>query len=149
MADSVNTEYQVNIPVFEGPMDLLLHLVTKNRIDIHDIPIQRITSQYLDYLNAASEFDLELGSSFFAMASTLLLIKSRVLLPKRRQEETGDESEQEDPRGELARSLETFLLPGCRPLSLPFMMRFMKRRHAGCLRKRFPLKRRLKRWEAR
>ena len=108
MADSVNTEYQVNIPVFEGPMDLLLHLVTKNRIDIHDIPIQSITSQYLDYLNAASEFDLELGSSFFAMASTLLLIKSRVLLPKRRQEETGDESEQEDPRGELARSLETF-----------------------------------------
>ena len=77
MADSVNTEYQVNIPVFEGPMDLLLHLVTKNRIDIHDIPIQSITSQYLDYLNAASEFDLELGSSFFAMASTLLLIKSR------------------------------------------------------------------------
>ena len=109
MADSVNTEYQVNIPAFEGPMDLLLHLVTKNRIDIHDIPIQSITSQYLDYLNAASEFDLELGSSFFAMASTLLLIKSRVLLPKRRQEETGDESEQEDPRGELARSLETFL----------------------------------------
>ena len=108
MADSVNTEYQVNIPVFEGPMDLLLHLVTKNRIDIHDIPIQSITSQYLDYLNAASEFDLELGSSFFAMASTLLLIKSRVLLPKRRQEETGEESEQEDPRGELARSLETF-----------------------------------------
>lgn len=99
MADSVNTEYQVNIPVFEGPMDLLLHLVTKNRIDIHDIPIQSITSQYLDYLNAASEFDLELGSSFFAMASTLLLIKSRVLLPKRRQEETGDESEQEDPAG--------------------------------------------------
>ena len=108
MADSVNTEYQVNIPVFEGPMDLLLHLVTKNRIDIHDIPIQSITSQYLDYLNAASEFDLELGSSFFAMAATLLFIKSRVLLPKRRQEETGDESEQEDPRGELARSLETF-----------------------------------------
>ena len=99
MADSVNTEYQVNIPVFEGPMDLLLHLVTKNRIDIHDIPIQSITSQYLDYLNAAS---------FFAMAATLLFIKSRVLLPKRRQEETGDESEQEDPRGELARSLETF-----------------------------------------
>ena len=85
MADSVNTEYQVNIPVFEGPMDLLLHLVTKNRIDIHDIPIQSITSQYLDYLNAASEFDLELGSSFFAMASTLLLIKSRVLLPKKRE----------------------------------------------------------------
>ena len=149
MADSVNTEYQVNIPVFEGPMDLLLHLVTKNRIDIHDIPIQSITSQYLDYLNAASEFDLELGSSFFAMAATLLFIKSRVLLPKRRQEETGDESEQEDPRGELARSLETFQMIKEVPLSLPFMMRFMKRRNAGCLRKRFPLKRRLKRWEAR
>lgn len=98
-------EYQVNLPVFEGPLDLLLHLVTKNRIDIHDIPIHLITDQYLAYLQAAQEFNLELGSSFFAMASTLLLIKSRMLLPKRRQEDT---DETEDPRQELTRSLEEF-----------------------------------------
>lgn len=86
--------YEVSLPVFEGPMDLLLHLVTKNRIDIHDIPIHKITDQYLDYLRRAEAFDLELGSGFFAMAATLLLIKSRILLPKRRQEEDGAD---EDP----------------------------------------------------
>lgn len=97
--------YEVSIPVFEGPMDLLLHLVTKSRIDIHDIPIHEITDQYLAYLEEARRFDLELGSSFFSMAAALLLIKSRMLLPRRRQEET---DEAEDPRQELARSLEEF-----------------------------------------
>lgn len=97
--------YEISLPVFEGPMDLLLHLVTKNRIDIHDIPIHEITDQYLDYLRKAEAFDLNLGSSFFAMAATLLLIKSRILLPKRRRE---DEAADEDPRQELARSLEEF-----------------------------------------
>ena len=97
--------YVVSIPVYEGPMDLLLHLVSKNRIEIHDIPIHEITDQYLEYLNQAQVFNLELGSSFFTMAATLLLIKSRTLLPKRRQEE---ESETEDPRRELERSLEEF-----------------------------------------
>ena len=92
--------YVVSIPVYEGPMDLLLHLVSKNRIEIHDIPIHEITDQYLEYLNQAQVFNLELGSSFFTMAATLLLIKSRTLLPKRRQE---DESETE-----LERSLEEF-----------------------------------------
>ena len=95
----------MNLPVFEGPLDLLLHLVTKNRIDIHDIPIHEITEQYLAYLRRAQAFDLELASSFFAMASTLIFIKSRRLLPKRRQE-AADETE--DPRAELARSLEEF-----------------------------------------
>ena len=95
----------MNLPVFEGPLDLLLHLVTKNRIDIHDIPIHEITEQYLAYLRRAQAFDLELASSFFAMASTLIFIKSRMLLPKRRQEA---DNETEDPRAELARSLEEF-----------------------------------------
>lgn len=98
-------EYQINIPVYEGPMDLLLHLVTKNRIDIHDIPIHEITDQYLAYLSKAKFFNLDLGSSFFTMAATLLLIKSRMLLPKRRQE---TDEEVEDPRRELERSLEEF-----------------------------------------
>lgn len=96
-------KYFVNIEVFEGPLDLLLHLVNKNRIDIQDIPIHEITDQYLEYLKAAEKFNLELGSSFFQMAATLLYIKSRMLLPKRRQTE---EDETEDPRRELARSLE-------------------------------------------
>ena len=90
MAENGIEPYEVNIPLFEGPLDLLLHLVTKNRIDIHDIPIHLITDQYLAYLEKAREFNLELGSSFFAMASTLLLIKSRMLLPKKRQEEADD-----------------------------------------------------------
>lgn len=105
MGETVAENYQVNIPLFEGPLDLLLHLVTKNRIDIHDIPIHLITDQYLAYLESARQFNLDLGSSFFAMASTLILIKSRMLLPEKRREET-DESE--DPRQELSRSLEEF-----------------------------------------
>lgn len=105
MAKPDGQVYQVNIPIFEGPLDLLLHLVTKNRIDIHDIPIHVITEQYLEYLKQAEQFNLELGSSFFIMASTLLVIKSRMLLPKRRQEEADDS---EDPRQELTRSLEEF-----------------------------------------
>lgn len=105
MGEAAADNYQVNIPLFEGPLDLLLHLVTKNRIDIHDIPIHLITDQYLAYLESAQQFNLDLGSSFFAMASTLILIKSRMLLPEKRREEM-DESE--DPRQELSRSLEEF-----------------------------------------
>lgn len=105
MEEKGNSGYEVNLPVFEGPMDLLLHLVVKNRIDIHDIPIHTITDQYLDYLRQAEAFDLNLSSRFFAMAATLIYIKSRMLLPKRRQE---DEALPEDPRQELARSLEEF-----------------------------------------
>lgn len=105
MGKAAADNYQVNIPLFEGPLDLLLHLVTKNRIDIHDIPIHLITDQYLAYLESARQFNLDLGSSFFAMASTLILIKSRMLLPEKRREEM-DESE--DPRQELSRSLEEF-----------------------------------------
>lgn len=105
MGEAAADNYQVNIPLFEGPLDLLLHLVTKNRIDIHDIPIHLITDQYLAYLESARQFNLDLGSSFFAMASTLILIKSRMLLPEKRREEM-DASE--DPRQELSRSLEEF-----------------------------------------
>ena len=105
MGETAAENYQVNIPLFEGPLDLLLHLVTKNRIDIHDIPIHLITDQYLAYLESARQFNLDLGSSFFAMASTLILIKSRMLLPEKRREET---DEYEDPLQWLSRSLEEF-----------------------------------------
>ena len=86
---------------FEGPLDLLLFLIKKNEINIYDIPIARITEQYLDYLAEASELDLDELSEFQAMAATLLLIKSRMLLPI----EMMDDDEDEDPRQELVERL--------------------------------------------
>jgi len=86
---------------FEGPLDLLLFLIKKNEVKIYDIPIAKITEQYLDYLTGLSEFDLEEISEFHAMAATLLLIKSRMLLPI----EIGADDEEEDPRQELVEHL--------------------------------------------
>ncbi|NLX63714.1 MAG: segregation/condensation protein A [Clostridiaceae bacterium] len=85
---------------FEGPFDLLFYLIEKNKIDIYDIPILEITEQYLDYLNAMQELDLEIASEFLVMAATLLHIKSRMLLPKR-ESLPEEESETADPREEL------------------------------------------------
>lgn len=88
---------------FEGPLDLLLHLIEKNKVDIYDIPIAEITRQYLDYVNQMEQEDLNIVSDFLVMAATLLDIKSRLLLPV----ETNEEGEEEDPRAELvARLLE-------------------------------------------
>jgi len=86
---------------FEGPLDLLLFLIKKNEINIYDIPIAQITEQYLDYLASVSELDLEEISEFHAMAATLLLIKSRTLLPI----ELDGEDDDEDPRQELVERL--------------------------------------------
>ena len=86
---------------FEGPLDLLLFLIKKNEINIYDIPISEITEQYLQYLSSADELDLEEVSEFHAMAATLLLIKSRMLLPV---EMKGDD-EDDDPRQELVEKL--------------------------------------------
>lgn len=83
---------------FEGPFDLLFYLIEKNQIDIYDIPILEITEQYLDYLSAMQELDLDIASEFLVMAATLLHIKSRMLLPKR---EPLLEEESVDPREEL------------------------------------------------
>ena len=89
---------------FEGPLDLLLHLIEKNKIDIYDIPIVEITKQYLDYVNQMEKEDLNIVSDFLVMAATLLDIKSRMLLPALEVEEDGEEM---DPRAELvARLLE-------------------------------------------
>ena len=88
---------------FEGPLDLLLHLIEKNKVDIYDIPIVEITKQYLDYVNQMEKEDLNIVSDFLVMAATLLDIKSRMLLPVPETEE----GEEEDPRAELvARLLE-------------------------------------------
>ena len=91
----------VKLEAFEGPLDLLLHLIEKNKIDIYDIPIAEITDQYLSYVQAMKETDLDVMSEFLVMAATLLRIKSKMLLPV---EESLPEEEQ-DPRLELVERL--------------------------------------------
>jgi segregation and condensation protein A len=88
----------IKIQNFEGPLDLLFHLIEKNKIDIYDIPIDEITDQYMDYLFKMQEMDLEIASEFLVMAATLLHIKSKLLLPNPKKEEG---EEQVDPREEL------------------------------------------------
>ena len=92
----------VKLSGFEGPLELLMHLIEKDKIDIYDIPIVSITEQYIAYLKAMSEFDMELASEFLVMAATLLQIKSRMLLPKTEQLEDDEEA---DPRQQLVEML--------------------------------------------
>lgn len=98
----VNDEYNVALEVFEGPLDLLLYLIKKDELDIHDIPIGRITDQYLEYINLMKVLDLNIAGDFMVMSSTLMLIKSRMLLPVTDQI---DEEEEEDPRWDLVKQL--------------------------------------------
>ncbi len=94
--------YKVKLDIFAGPLDLLLFLIKRDKIDIYDIPISEITEQYLEYLELMKLLDLEIAGEFLVMAATLMHIKSKMLLP---QEETPDEEEEEDPREELVRRL--------------------------------------------
>lgn len=94
--------YQFTLDVFEGPLDLLLHLIEKHKIDIYDIPIGRITEQYMAYLDNWTHFDIHYSSEFIRMAATLLQIKSRMLLPK------APPPEEEDPRDDLVQQLVEF-----------------------------------------
>ena len=99
----------INLPTFEGPLDLLLHLIREHRLDIADIPIAFITDHYLAYLAAMEERNLALAGEFFVMASTLLEIKSRMLLPKPpKEQENEDEAGGIDPREELTRRLQDY-----------------------------------------
>lgn len=91
----------VKLEVFEGPLDLLLHLIDKNKVNIYDIPIVLITEQYMEYVNRMEKKDLNVVSEFLVMAATLLDIKSKMLLPK----EVNEEGEEEDPRAELVEKL--------------------------------------------
>lgn len=91
----------VKLQVFEGPLDLLLHLIDKNKINIYDIPIVEITNQYMDYIQKMQEQDLDVVSEFLVMAALLLDIKSRMLLPK----EVDENGEEQDPREELVQKL--------------------------------------------
>lgn len=96
--------YQIQLASFEGPFDLLLHLINKNEVDIYDIPIAEITNQYLEYIHAMESLDLDLASEFLVMAATLLSIKARMLLPKPPPEllENGEDF---DPRLKLVQDL--------------------------------------------
>ena len=95
--------YQVRLEHFEGPLDLLLHLIKKNEINIYDIPIALIASQYLDYLNLMKALNLSVAGEFLVVAATLIQIKSKQLLPVEEREE--DEDEGPDPQEELVRRL--------------------------------------------
>jgi segregation and condensation protein A len=94
--------FHFKLPVFEGPLDLLLHLIKNQKIDIYDIPIVQITSQYMDYVKIMKELDLEIAGEFLVMAATLIHIKSRMLLPP---DEEELEEPAEDPRAELVQRL--------------------------------------------
>ena len=95
--------YQIQIEQFEGPFDLLLHLIDKNEVDIYDIPIAEITKQYLAYIREMEKFDLDVASEFLVMAATLISIKAKMLLPKPPPEEI--EEEYIDPRLQLVQDL--------------------------------------------
>lgn len=103
-ADTSNTidPYSIKVPAFEGPLDLLLHLIKQNKVDIYDIPITLITKQYLEYIEIMKELNLEIASEFLVMAATLIYIKSRMLLPP---DETIEPENPEDPRAGLVQRL--------------------------------------------
>lgn len=101
-------DLKVKLQVFEGPLDLLLHLLEKNKVNIYDIPIVEITNQYMDYIGEMQRHDLNIVSEFLVMAATLLDIKSRMLLPKEELEE-----EEEDPRAELVQKLLEYKMYKC------------------------------------
>jgi segregation and condensation protein A len=103
LLDGFHEQYSVHLDKFDGPMDLLLHLIKKNELDICDISIAVITRQYLEYIKLMKDLNLEVAGDFLVMAATLLQIKSRQLLPVDEQEEP--EVDEADPRNELIRRL--------------------------------------------
>jgi segregation and condensation protein A len=97
-------DYKVKLEIFEGPLDLLLYLIKKEEIDIYDVSLERITKQYLDYIDTFKMLNIELASEFIVMAANLMYIKSRELLPKT-QQPPDEEADEDDPRWELIRQL--------------------------------------------
>src|SRR4051812_3098265 len=102
--ESAPDAFAVKLSNFEGPLDLLLHLIRKHEVDIHDIPISLITAQYLDAIGLMQELDLDVAGEFLVMAATLIHIKSKMLLP-RPETAAAAEGEEEDPRDALVRRL--------------------------------------------
>jgi segregation and condensation protein A len=103
MNEEQTTDYAIKLDIFEGPLDLLLYLIKKNEIDIYNIPVALITQQYLEYLNIIKSLNLDLAGEYLVMASTLIHIKSRMLLPV--PEEPSAEEQEDDPRAELVKQL--------------------------------------------
>jgi segregation and condensation protein A len=101
----VMSEYKVKFEVFEGPLDLLLYLIKKEEVDIYEVNLTRLATQFIEYIEMMREFDLEIAGEFLVMASTLMYIKSRELLPVDQQAPLEGEEEGEDPRWELIRQL--------------------------------------------
>jgi Uncharacterized conserved protein len=100
----MEADYKVKLEVFEGPLDLLLYLIKQDEIDIYDISLERITRQYLEYLQAFKELNIELAGEFIVMAANLIYLKSRSLLPIDQQPPEED-AEEDDPRWDLIRQL--------------------------------------------
>lgn len=99
-------DYKVTLDVFEGPLDLLLYLIRREELDIYDIPIERIAAEYMKFLKEARELNLDIAGEFVVMAATLMVIKSRMLLPvDRRAANEGEDEEWVDPRLDLVRQL--------------------------------------------
>ena len=98
--------YEIKLAAFKGPLDLLLHLIAKNKIDIYDIPMAQLTQQYMDYIEESQEFNVEVATEFLVMAAKLMQIKSRIILPSIKQSEDVDDAEAtDDPREELVQRL--------------------------------------------
>src|SRR5213592_1900497 len=95
-------DLKISLPLYEGPLDLLLELIRRQKLDVYDIPIAKITEQYLEYLHLMEELDVDVASEFLVIAAQLIYIKSRMLLPP---DPNADPAEQEDPRAELVRRL--------------------------------------------
>src|SRR5689334_25330268 len=100
----METEYKVRLEIFEGPLDLLLYLIKRDEIDIYDISLERITRQYLEYLEAFKELNIEVAGEFVVMAANLIYLKSRSLLPAD-QQPPEEEADEDDPRWDLIRQL--------------------------------------------
>src|SRR6516164_6162428 len=98
-------EYKVKFEVFEGPLDLLLYLIKKEEVDIYEVNLTKLATQFIEYIDLMRQFDLEIAGEFLVMASTLMYIKSRELLPVDQQVQVEGEEEGEDPRWELIRQL--------------------------------------------
>ena len=98
-------EYKVSLDVFEGPLDLLLYLIRREELDIYDIPIEHITAEYMKFIEEARRLDLDIAGEFIVMAATLMVIKSRMLLPVSRRVAEADDEEWVDPRLDLVRQL--------------------------------------------
>lgn len=107
-------ELEFKLQVFEGPLDLLLHLLDKNKVSIYDIPIVEITNQYMEYIRQMQKHDLNVVSEFMVMAATLLDIKSKMLLPA----DPSEEEDEEDPRAELVQQLLEYKLYKCMAFEL-------------------------------